>query len=146
MAVKNADRLIRRLNQLPLDARDGIGKALAASVVQMDAYAKDKIQGGGRTGRVYRRRSVSHQASAPGEYPKTDTGQLVASLFFRVGGDRLSAFFGTRLDYGRYLEFGTVNMRPRPWLKPTLQANAKSISERVAKAVQEALKKARSNG
>lgn len=146
MTVRNADRLIRRLQDLPLDMRNGIGKALAASVVEMDGYAKQKIQGGARSGRVYKRRSVSHRASAPGEFPKSDTGQLVSSLFFRVGADRLSAMFGTRLNYGAYLEFGTSRMRARPWLRPTFQANVKKAQERVRAAVLEALKKATRRG
>jgi hypothetical protein len=73
MTVRNADRLMRKLRQIPLDARSGIGTALAGSVVMLDSYAKQKIQGGGRGGRTYRRRSTTHQASAPGEFPKTDT-------------------------------------------------------------------------
>lgn len=146
MAVLNADRLIRKLNQLPLDARAGIGGALAASVVRMDAYAKQKIQGGGRSGRVYRRRSVSHQASAPGEFPKTDRGQLVASLFFPVGADRLSATFGSALGYARHLEFGTSTMLSRPWLRPTYQANLPAVRERVDDAIRQAIRKAAARG
>ncbi len=146
MAVRNADRLIRQLSQLRLDARAGIGKALATSVVQMDAYAKEKIQGGGRSGKTYRRRSITHQASAPGEFPKTDTGQLVASLYFRVAADKLSAFFGTKLLYGSFLEFGTSRMRARPWLRPTLKANQDSIRERVGQAVTDALRKGERRG
>lgn len=146
MTVRNVDRLMRKLQRLPLDARADIGAALTKSVVQLDAYAKQKIQGGSRSGRVYRRRSVSHQASAPGEYPKTDTGQLVASLFFRLGGDRLTAFFGTRLLYGRYLEYGTTNLRPRPWLRPTLRANRAEIRARIREAVARALRKASMGG
>src|SRR5690606_19287713 len=107
MTVRNADRLIRKLQKLPLDARAGIGSALVGSVVMLDTYAKQKIQGGGRGGRVYRRRSVTHQASAPGEYPKSDTGSFVASLFFRVSSNKLSAFFGTKDARGRWFEFGT---------------------------------------
>lgn len=146
MTVRNADKIIRKLSQLRLDARAGIGTALAVSVIQMDAYAKQKIQGGGRSGRVYRRRSVSHQASAPGEFPKTDTGQLVSSLYFRVAANKLSAFFGTKLNYGTYLEYGTSRMRARPWLKPTFKANAQSIRERVRKAVNDAIRKAQTRG
>lgn len=142
MTVRNADKLIRKLRQLPIEARSGVGSALVASVVQLDAYAKQKIQGGGRGGRVYRRRSVTHQASAPGEFPKTDTGQLVSSLFFKVGSDKLRALFGTKLAYGRYLEYGTSRMQARPWLRPTFQANLEQITQRVNKAVQDALRKA----
>jgi len=143
VTVRNADRLMRKLRQIPLDARSGIGTALAGSVVMLDSYAKQKIQGGGRGGRTYRRRSTTHQASAPGEFPKTDTGQLVASLFFRVSADKLRAFFGTKLAYGRYLEFGTSRMAARPWLRPTLRANRDKITARVRAAVKEALRRNR---
>lgn len=143
MTVRGADKLIRQLQKLPMDLRSGIGSALTLSVVEMDAYAKQHISGGGRSGRTYRRRSVTHQASAPGEFPKTDTGQLVGSLFFRVASDKLSAFFGTKLAYGRYLEFGTSRMRARPWLAPTFRALKDKITSRVKAAVNEALRKSR---
>lgn len=139
--MKGAASTIRKLQQLPTAMRGDIGKALAISLVEMDAYAKHKISGGGRSGRVYRRRSVQHQASAPGEFPKTDRGQLVASLFFRLGADKLSGFFGTMLNYGRYLEYGTSRMLPRPWLRPTFMANKDKISERVQAAIKRTLAK-----
>ena len=142
MTVRGADKLMKQLRRLPLDARAGIGRALAVSVMELDSYAKQKIQGGGRGGRTYHRRSVTHQSSAAGEYPKTDTGQLVSSLFFRVGADKLSAFFGTKLAYGRYLEFGTSRMAPRPWLRPTLKANEGRISDRLKQAVNVTIRKA----
>lgn len=143
MAVRNADRLIRKLQQLPIDARAGIGKALAVSVVEMDAHAKEKIQGGARGGRVYRRGGVTHQASAPGEFPKTDRGQLVASLFFRVAGNRLSAVFGSKLGYARALEYGTSRMRARPWLRPTFREKQESAARRIMDAVAAALRRSR---
>ena len=145
MKVLNADRLIRKLEKLPLDARAGIGTALAGSVVVLDSYAKQKIQGGTRSGREYRRGGKIHTASAPGEFPKSDKGGsgLTGSFFIRVGADKLTAFFGTKLAYGRYLEFGTSRMQPRPWLRPTLKANADAITKRVRRAVEEALRRAR---
>lgn len=146
MTVKNADRLIRKLRQIPVEARKGIGSALARGVVKLDAHAKERIQGGSRSGRTYRRRSVTHQSSAPGEFPKTDTGQLVSSLFFRVGADKLSAVWGTALAYGKYLEFGTSTMLSRPWMRPTFQAKREEITRDVAREVQAALEKAARSG
>lgn len=140
--MKNADRLVRRLRQIPIEARKGIGAALARSVVKLNAYAKEKIQGGSRSGRVYRRRTVTHQSSAPGEFPKSDTGQLASSLFFNLSTDRLSARWGTSLNYGKFLEFGTSTMLSRPWMRPSFAANRDSITADVAREVREALKKA----
>lgn len=146
MAVKGADKLIRQLKALPIELRAGIGTALAQSVVEMDAYAKEKIQGGSRSGRTYRRRTIVHRASAPGEFPKSDTGQLVSSLYFKIASDKLSAFFGTKLNYGTYLEYGTSRMRARPWLLPTLKAKREAIVARMKAAVAEALKKGQARG
>lgn len=141
MTVHGADRLIKKLTQLPLEARAGIGRALTISVVEMDALAREKIQGGGRSGQTYRRGRLTHQASAPGEFPKTDRGQLVASLFFKVGADKLRATFGSALVYARYLEYGTSRMAARPWLRPTFRAKESAASRRVAEAVRDAIRR-----
>lgn len=142
MTVRGADKLIRKLNSLPMELRSGIGAALTVSVMEMDTYAKQQISGGGRSGKTYRRRTVTHQASGPGEFPKSDTGEMVSSLFFRVAADKLSAFFGTKLAKGRWLEFGTSRMRARPWLSPTFKANVAKATTRVRNAVNEALRRA----
>jgi HK97 gp10 family phage protein len=140
MTVRNTDRLISKLSKLPIAARSGIGKALATSVVELDAYAKEKIQGGSRSGRIYQRRGVSHRASAPGEFPKADRGGLAPTLFKAVGADKLRAWFGSKLNYAAFLEFGTSRMEARPWLRPTFKANEKSIRERIRAAVREAFR------
>jgi hypothetical protein len=70
----------------------------------------------------------------------------VASLFFQLAADKLSAYFGTKLNYGRYLEYGTTTMAARPWLRPTFSAQQDAIKKRVDDAVAEALKKAASRG
>ena len=145
MTVRGADKLMKQLRRIPLDARAGIGGALASSVIDLDRYAKEQIQGGGRSGRDYRRGGKTHRASAPGEFPKSDrggAGGLTGSLFFRVAADKLSAFFGTKMATGKYLEFGTSRMAARPWLRPTLRANTDAITARIRQAVNDAIRKA----
>lgn len=72
-----------------------------------------------------------HQASAPGEPPATDTGRLRATvshvvatdekgLYTEVGSGANPAIPG--VDYAVYLEVGTRDIAPRPWLKPSLDA------------------------
>lgn len=81
------------------------------------SYAIKIIQGGSRSGRLYKRRSVTHRASSAGEPPKTDTGNLINNITVEKEG-RLHYTAGSRkgAPYGRYLEYGTMNMQPRPWL------------------------------
>lgn len=70
-------------------------------------------------------------ASKPGETPNTDTGRLAQSIQFefeeKTG--KKTGIVGTNLKYGAYLEFGTEDMEPRPWLAPAVSAAAKEVGE-----------------
>jgi len=80
--------------------------------------------------------SPTHQASAPGQYPATDTGRLVSSV--RMLPDVGTSYVvGTNVEYGRWLEFGTSRMAARPWLLPSFE-RAKIGVERELRARLEA--------
>lgn len=107
-----------------------VDTGLAKMAYSIDREAKKSIQGGARSGRVYKRRSITHKASAPGEPPKTDTGQLVRNITVR----RLSLAsydVGSRkgAPHGYFLEFGTRNMMPRPWLTPAVEKVLKNFGK-----------------
>ena len=76
----------------------------------------------------------NHVASAPGESPAIDTGFLANSI--QVEAEGLSAIVGTNADYAMHLEFGTVNMEPRPFYDPAFEAERPEFE----KALREALK------
>lgn len=75
-----------------------------------------------------------YTASAPGEAPATVTGDLRTSYRFRVSDDHM-AEVGSPLDYALFLEKGTVNMAPRPHIKPAYAKNAKKIKEALERNV-----------
>jgi HK97 gp10 family phage protein len=79
-------------------------------------YAVESILKGTKSGRVYRRRGITHQASAPGEAPAADLGRLAQSIAIKhtPGSGVARVIVGSR--YGRMLEQGTRRMRPRPFL------------------------------
>ncbi len=66
-----------------------------------------------KTGAVY----GDHQASAPGEPPAIDTGYLQNSIEEAMI-DQTTGVVAVGADYGLYLEMGTVNMAPRPFMVP----------------------------
>lgn len=90
-----------------------------------------------KTGRVYQRGSVTHQASAPGEPPASDTGELVNSIKTEYDEAKLSGTVVVRSPHGPHLEYGTRNMEPRPFLRPALanrrKASADIIKQELAK-------------
>jgi hypothetical protein len=79
------------------------------------------------SGRIYRRRGVTHQASAPGEPPATDTGIYKGSWAWKVDRDGLSV--GTPDERGPWFEFGTSRMRPRPHARPLFERVQGRISQ-----------------
>lgn len=95
------------------------------------------IQRGPKTGRIYPAssgvRGGPHQASAPGQPPATDTGNLVGSITFqKEPGTRPIYSVGTDEAYGAYLEFGTLRIAERPWLRPAVREAVKGLAKRVA--------------
>lgn len=90
---------------------------------------------GEKTGRMYGK----HRASAPGEAPASDTGYLVNSIRTRYDVVALTGTVVVGAEYGRFLEFGTQNMEPRPFLRPALDTVYARINEIAKQSVQTAL-------
>lgn len=118
--VTGDKELRKALKKFGTDAEKGTKELVVSISALVQSDAIKSIQRGTKTGRVYKRGSVEHQASAPGEAPATDTGALVSSTH-RVDGELVAAV-GTGLEYGRDLEFGTKKMKARPWLFPALES------------------------
>lgn len=109
-----------------------------AVTATIDAFALRLVEGfqSGKSGRIYRRGGRTlhapisqgltgfHHASAPGEYPAIDEGNLVASFEPRTETPfraRLS-IGGPRAPYAVILEYGGVRLEARPYWSVTLEA------------------------
>ena len=88
---------------------------------------------GNRTGRTYRvpGTQVTYTASAPGEPPAVQTGQLRNSVRDNVYKREKSVVgeVGTELMKGLWLEKGTRKMAPRPWLEPSFDKSLERVKE-----------------
>jgi HK97 gp10 family phage protein len=104
----------------PEKVRLGVIDALKIIGLLIMNRAKARIQSGSKTGRKYKRGAVTHQASAPGESPATDTGKLVSSGEWAVDEGSLWVTVAFSAFYARLLEWGTRFIRPRPFIMPTL--------------------------
>ena len=84
-----------------------------------------KVRGGkagGSRGRRTAKNYIYHRASAPGQPPAPDTGHLRRSIQYEIYKRRHHVFgiVGTSVPYGKWLEFGTRRMKPRPFARPAL--------------------------
>lgn len=87
----------------------------------VDQRAVDLILSGAKTGRKYRRRGITHQASAPGEPPASDTGTLVRNRETQLIPERLAGRLKFMAAHAIMLELGTRNMAPRPFARRALR-------------------------
>ena len=112
--------LVARLRRIEKAEGTALSDAIGVAAELVRTEAVRSIQRGSRSGITYKRGSVFHRASAPGEQPKTDTGSLVSSIFSSLRKDRSRpvAFVGSDIVYAKHLEFGTRRMAARPWLQP----------------------------
>lgn len=77
---------------------------------------------GRHSGQIYYRRRGTHQASAPGEFPANDTGNLLASL--RQNITATEATIGTNVFYAKFLREGTRKMARRKMSDNAMQEGA----------------------
>ncbi len=67
--------------------------------------------------------------------PETRSGELEASIEVRQGDRAHQKRIGTTLDYGAYLEFGTLQRPPRPWLGPAFEGARAGFLDRLARTL-----------
>jgi phage gpG-like protein len=71
-------------------------------------------------GKRYKKGSVVHLASAPGDPPAVDSGRLRQSItVLRLSDDHYRV--GTNVVYAPLLEFGSRKVAPRPFMRPALE-------------------------
>ena len=105
------------------------------TALDIQARAQMAIMNPPKSGRIYRRGNVAHQASAPGEAPATDTGNLVNSAYTKKLGDS-DYETGFTAEYAAALEFGTAKIEPRPYLRPAVEAVKKAFLDAIKRIVE----------
>ena len=128
--------LLGGLNKRLIDAPErNIRKALTKSAMLVDTAAKMSILRGSKSGDTVTKYNPnrSHLQSAAGEAPASDTGFLANSISHEVVTNNKGSYkeyvgiVSASADYAIHLEFGTVNMEARPFLRPALLDNRQKI-------------------
>ena len=100
--------VFNNLPKISAKVRQEVRKVVVETTYAVEQRAKVAIQSGPKTGRIYYREDAPpHRASAPGEAPATDTGDLAASINSEMIGE-LTGRVDVGAEHGVWLEFGTV--------------------------------------
>ena len=120
-----------------LTDQKNLRKAMALATELVRGEAVESIMRGAKTGTTYTKYNPrrTHTASAEGEAPASDTGNIVSGIttnistgFNEVTGEVIAnAKDGQGGNYAKHLEFGTKNMRPRPFLFPAMEKSRTRI-------------------
>jgi hypothetical protein len=133
--IEGLDQVSAALKKYGKEAEAGIAKDVTGTALEINTAVKKAIQRGTKSGAVYARGGITHQASAPGEAPATDTGALASSVYFQQT-SKLTATIGSRLAYAYWLEYGITKIAPRPAWVPATEDGQKKLNERVLKTLE----------
>lgn len=125
--LEGLDDLFADLNRLGELSDDLIMDTINDVAMDTQQEAVRGIQRGPASGRT---RSDGSRASAPGEFPMSDTGRLASNVDMILATPaKMQAKVGTNIIYGAYLEFGTSRMAARPWLERSFRKAAEGVAK-----------------
>lgn len=162
--IIGAERLAGKFRAMPREAAERVAPELAAGAERVRNRAVAGIAKPPKTGRLYTTRfwtdergrlrrgpeRVPHRASAPGEYPAADTGNLMRSIYADDPGevlaqaesiagaadlDVIQASVTADAEYAAPLEFKEPERGGRPFLRRALGEEADSILAAIMRAL-----------
>jgi hypothetical protein len=114
-------------------------RGVASGLGMVEDHTVDLILNTQKTGRVYRRRGVVHQASAPGEPPASDLGTLVNSRHIELHPETLSGLLIWSSLHAWFMEHGTKHIEPRPFARRGLAEKLEDVQAGIANEVRAVL-------
>jgi hypothetical protein len=141
LKLEGEAQLMEALRKLGAEARAEARKAVQATAIEVRGDIVKGYQRGPASGvtRDLSSPNRTHTASAPGEAPATDTGRLASGTEYKMTGG-MSAEVGNNVEYGPYLEFGTMRIAPRPLWRPTVIAAGPKFRARMETAIERAMR------
>ena len=118
--ITGDEKLLAQFRKLAAEGDDVVHELVTELTLDVHRRAVRGIQRGPASGRIYQkyRPNRTHQASAPGEYPMSDTGRLASNIEFEPPTNKKKpvGIVGTNVMYGKHLEFKPPRRGGRPWL------------------------------
>jgi len=135
-SVKNIKKVLSQLNKLEKDMEIPFQEIVKGGGQFIRGEAIKSIQSGAKSGIVYEKYNPrrTHRASAPGQAPASDTGNLVSKIIVKQKTKNITNV-ESNADYSAFLEYGTSKMEPRPFMLPAFEKSKKPIINAVLKRV-----------
>ena len=142
LKVKNLKKVLSQLNRLQKDMEVPFQEIVKGGGQLIRGEAIKSIQTGSKSGVMYQMYNPrrEHRASAPGEAPASDTGNLVSKITVKQKSLNV-VHVESNADYSAFLEYGTSKMEARPFMFPAFEKSKKpilnAVFNRVIKKIEE---------
>ena len=116
-------KIVKEFDHLPIMGQKMTQRAAAVvKVATFNVQSRVKLSmEPPKTGLIYKRPGgKTHQASAPGEAPAIDYGNMVNSIQVDFENGGLTGIVFTSRDYAALLEFGGAHVAARPFMEPAV--------------------------
>ena len=137
--VSGLEKALEVLRKAETELQEPIKDTLKGGAQLIRGEAIKSIQSGSKTGRTYKRYNPTrtHRASAPGEAPASDTGNLVSNIMVQEKADSIEV--QSNAEYSKFLEYGTSKMEARPFLFPAYEMSREKIVQAIFKKVSQTI-------
>ena len=140
--VSNLKKVLSQLDKLEKDMEIPFQEIVKGGGQLIRGEAIKSIQTGAKSGVLYQMYNPrrEHRASAPGQAPASDTGNLVSKIIVKQKSKNITNV-ESNADYSAFLEYGTSKMDPRPFMLPAFEKSKKpilnAVFNRVKKKIEE---------
>ena len=143
--VTNIKKVLSQLENLDKQLEPDFQEIVKGGAQLIRGEAIKSIQTGAKSGVVYQMYNPrrEHRASAPGQAPASDTGNLVSKIIVKQKTRNITNV-ESNANYSAFLEYGTSKMQPRPFMLPAFEKSKKPILDatfrRVVRKIEEIIK------
>ena len=140
--VSNLKKVLSQLDKLEKDMEIPFQEIVKGGGQLIRTEAIKSIQTGAKSGVMYQKYNPrrEHRASAPGQSPASDTGNLVSKITVKQKSLNV-VHVESNADYSAFLEYGTSKMEARPFMFPAFEKSKKpilnAVFNRVIKKIEE---------
>ena len=136
--VTNIKKVLSQLENLDKQLEPDFQEIVKGGAQLIRGEAIKSIQTGAKSGVVYQMYNPrrEHRASAPGQSPASDTGNLVSQIIVKQKTRNITNV-ESNANYSAFLEYGTSKMQPRPFMLPAFEKSKKPIINAVLNRVKQ---------
>ena len=124
------------LRNMGPELQEVVGQIVEGTGLELRGDIIKRYQSGPASGRVYQKYNPrrTHQASAPGQAPMSDTGRLANATVYKVVDD-MTVEVSNDVFYAAWLEYGTTQIAPRPAWRPAVEEIMPMFRSRLETAI-----------